>query len=52
MIKINKVLELLENDPEMRKRYDELTGVVRKTTPDPTPQQQTHTRSRSSKSKE
>ena len=23
--KINKVLELLENDPEMRKRYDELT---------------------------
>ena len=50
--KINKVVELLENDPEMRKRYDELTGVVRKTTPDPTPQQQTHTRSRSSKSKE
>ena len=25
--KINKVLEMLENDPEMRRRYDELTGV-------------------------
>lgn len=25
--KINKVLEMLESDPEMRRRYDELTGV-------------------------
>ncbi len=28
--KINRVLEMLENDPEMRKRYDELTtGIVK-----------------------
>jgi hypothetical protein len=25
--KINKVLEMLESDPEMRRRYDELTGA-------------------------
>ena len=25
--KINKMLEMLESDPEMRKRYDELTGA-------------------------
>jgi ribulose bisphosphate carboxylase small subunit len=25
--KINKMLEMLESDPEMRRRYDELTGV-------------------------
>jgi hypothetical protein len=30
--KINRVLEMLENDPEMRKRYDELTTGVPKET--------------------
>jgi hypothetical protein len=25
--KINKVLEMLESDPEMRRRYDELIGA-------------------------
>lgn len=52
--KINKVLEMLENDPEMRKRYNELTGVAPQTAPtvapDPTPT--TTTRGGRSKSKE
>lgn len=30
--KINRVLEMLENDPEMRKRYDELTTGIPKET--------------------
>lgn len=38
--KINKVLEMLESDPEMRRRYDELTGV-KKPENNPNKQQRT-----------
>ena len=34
--KINRVLEMLESDPEMRKRYDELTTGSYNTIPEPT----------------
>ena len=38
--RINKMLEMLEQDPEIRKSYDELTGVKKQTAPIDTPPQQ------------